>query len=130
MTEVNKSPIASEWISDRELEDRLSPYTRYEPSIIARAVKSFCLGIAGVVVYRVNSESYYVYDRMCPHERSTSSLVTTIKGEEAIVACPTCGSRFLLSGGGADVVNGPAVYPLKSYNNRYEASDNTLSVWN
>lgn len=88
------------------------------------------LGIAGIVVYSLTSETYYTYDRMCPHERSTGSLVILIKGESAMVKCPTCGSKFLLNGGFGDVVNGPATYPLKAYSNKYEPSDNTLSVWN
>ena len=88
------------------------------------------LGIAGILVYSLTSETYYTYDRMCPHERSTASLVVLIKGESEMVKCPTCGSKFLINGGFGEVVNGPATYPLKAYNNKYEASDKTLSVWN
>ena len=88
------------------------------------------LGFAGVVVYRLTKDTYYVYDQICPYEKSVGSLVIIPKGESDKVRCPTCGSEFLLSGGYGDVIKGPSKHQLKVYQNRYEPGNDYLSIWN
>lgn len=88
------------------------------------------LGISGVVVYRLTSESYYAYDLVCPYEKSTAALVKIDPKDDGHVVCPKCGSTYSISGGYGDIVKGPSKYPLKAYSTQYEPSDNTLAIWN
>ncbi len=100
------------------------------PFLVRTDMQGYALGYAGVVVYKLTSETYYVYDRMCPYEKSASALVTIAKGESSIVTCPKCGSKYSLSGGFGDVINGPSHYPLKGYQNKYDMESDYLFIWN
>jgi nitrite reductase/ring-hydroxylating ferredoxin subunit len=83
-------------------------------------------GIYGVVAYRVSTTEFYVFDLMCPNEKSMTCLVEVEDGVS--VRCPCCQSRFLIATGDGAVVEGPAGWPLKAYSN--STSGNYLNIWN
>ena len=106
------------------------PYYLNPPFIAHTDMNYNTLGINGVVVYKLTSDSYYAYDLVCPYEKSTAALVKIDPKDDGHVVCPKCGSTYSISGGYGDIVKGPSKYPLKAYSTQYEASDNTLAIWN
>jgi nitrite reductase/ring-hydroxylating ferredoxin subunit len=85
------------------------------------------VGVNGIVVYN-SGGTYYAFDLMCPHEKSTScSLKIFPEDDPTIAECECCGSRFLLASPTGEVVEGPAGQGLHSYSTGV-TKDNILIV--
>ena len=72
-------------------------------------------GVKGIIVYRQGFDSYKTYDRNCSFEPSLScAKIDSVNSSIAICKC--CNSMFLLEQNG-DNIDGPALLPLKKYDN-------------
>jgi len=83
-------------------------------------------GIEGIIIYHAVGSDYKVYDRNCSYEPSLScSKIESI--DAGIAYCGCCPSAFLLSNS-ANVLNSPALLPLKAYN--WSLDNNILRIFN
>ena len=72
-------------------------------------------GVKGIIVYRQGFDSYKTYDRNCSFEPSLScAKIDSVNSTIAICTC--CDSKFLLDQNG-ETIDGPALLPLKQYQN-------------
>ena len=51
-------------------------------------------GIRGLLIYRKNVSTYYVYDRACPYRLQNSCETIAVDGSGFFVADPCCNSQF------------------------------------
>ena len=83
-------------------------------------------GVKGIIVYRQGFDSYKTYDRNCSFEPSLScARIDSVNSSIAICKC--CNSMFLLEQNG-DNIDGPALLPLKKYQNNL--SEDFLYIYN
>ena len=101
-------------------------YNQENPFIVKYDSYNQLIGNAGVVIYKLNDEEYYVFDLMCPNEKSRNSLVEIT--EDGYCECPTCGSLFAISIPDGALLDGPSHYGLYPYN--AEVIDGTLLISN
>ena len=81
------------------------------------------MGIAGIIVYRASANEYYAFERMCPNEKELSCCVVLDPEKDPFIAeCECCSSQFLITTPYADLVRGPAKWPLKSYKTTIQGS--------
>lgn len=75
-------------------------------------------GYRGLIVYRLSSDEFVVFDRGCPYD--TYADCARIEMEESGLICidKCCGSRFLIIDG--SVMKGPATSPLKQYKSSFD----------
>ena len=84
-------------------------------------------GAEGIIIYHGVGSEYKVYDRNCSYEPSLScSKIDSI--DAGIAYCSCCPSAFLLSNN-ANVLNSPAILPLKAYNWSL-GNNNILRIFN
>ena len=84
-------------------------------------------GVEGIIIYHGVGNYYKVYDRNCSYEPSLScSQIDSV--DAGIAYCGCCPSAFLLSNN-ANVLNLPALLPLKSYNWSL-GNNNILRIFN
>ena len=84
-------------------------------------------GVEGIIIYHGVGNYYKVYDRNCSYEPSRScSQIDSV--DAGIAYCGCCPSAFLLSNN-ANVLNLPALLPLKSYNWSL-GNNNILRIFN
>ena len=84
-------------------------------------------GVEGIIIYHGVGNDYKVYDRNCSYEPSLScSQIDSV--DAGIAYCGCCPSAFLLSNN-ANVLNSPALLPLKAYN-RSLGNNNLLRIFN
>lgn len=79
------------------------------------------VGVAGVIVYRMGRDEYYVFERYCPHDKKLTCAVDIAAGNTTAI-CPCCESEFLIAVPDGDVIDGPSVYSLKAYRTRMDGS--------
>ncbi|WP_291859134.1 Rieske (2Fe-2S) protein [Marinilabilia sp.] len=73
------------------------------------------VGVNGIVVYN-SGGTYFAFDLMCPHEKSSGCSVTVdVENDPSIAVCECCGSRFLLASPLGEVIEGPAKQNLHVY---------------
>ena len=81
-------------------------------------------GFEGIIIYHGVGNDYKVYDRNCSYQPSLScSVIDSVNSGIAFCAC--CSSAFLISNTG-EVLNSPALLPLKTYN--WSISNNILRI--
>ncbi len=86
------------------------------------------VGVNGIVVYN-SGDSYYAFDLMCPHEKSSGcSLTVDIENDPSIAVCQCCGSKFLLASPYGEILEGPAEQSLHVYDAGVNAN-NILVVY-
>jgi len=84
-------------------------------------------GVEGIIIYHGIGNDYKVYDRNCSYEPSLScSKIDSV--DAGIAYCGCCPSAFLLSND-ANVLNSPALLPLKAYNWSL-GNNNMLRIFN
>ena len=84
-------------------------------------------GVEGIIIYHGVGSDYKVYDRNCSYEPSLScSKIDSV--DAGIAYCGCCTSAFLLSND-ANVLNSPALLPLKAYNWSL-GNNNILRIFN
>ncbi|GAF02403.1 Rieske (2Fe-2S) protein [Saccharicrinis fermentans] len=101
-------------------------YNQENPFVVKIDSYNQLIGNAGVVIYRLSDQEYYVFDLMCPNEKSRSSLVEVT--EDGYCKCPTCGSLFAVSIPDGALLDGPSHYGLYPYN--AEVVDGSLQISN
>ena len=85
-------------------------------------------GVEGIIIYHGVGSHYNVYDRNCSYEPSLScSKIDSV--DAGIAYCGCCTSAFLLSND-ANVLNSPALLPLKAYNWSLGNNNNILRIFN
>ena len=91
-------------------------------------------GNNGIVIIHYTDGNYYAIDRTCSHDPLNSCNNIEVNEELTRLKCGTtvstvfrecCGSQFFMTG---QVINGPAIYPLKNY--RVTKSGNYLNISN
>ena len=83
-------------------------------------------GVKGIIVYCQGFDSYKTYDRNCSFEPSlTCAKIDSVNSSIAICKC--CDSMFLLGQNG-ETIDGPALLPLKQYQNNL--SEDFLYIYN
>jgi len=102
-------------------------YNQDNPFIVQRDSYGKVIGNAGVVIFMVTPEEYYVFDLICPYEKKISSLVEIEKNDLHCV-CPTCGSKFFIAAEYGGILEGPSKWPLYKY--KAEVQNGTLNIWN
>lgn len=76
-------------------------------------------GYNGIVVYRINTETFVAFDRACPYDFKNNCRIDVEHSSiTAIDSC--CGSRFLLTDGSP--FQGPASVSLKQYKTNYDGN--------
>lgn len=83
-------------------------------------------GYRGLIVYRIMTNEFSVFERCCPHD--PEKITAKVFVEESGVICidTTCGSRFNLVDGGK--IEGPSIYPLKMYRHSFDGE--VLHIYN
>tara|TARA_B100001142_G_scaffold90870_1_gene92690 strand:+ start:2470 stop:2880 length:411 start_codon:yes stop_codon:yes gene_type:complete len=83
-------------------------------------------GVKGIIVYYQGFETYKTYERSCTYEPSLNcARIDSINSTIAICNC--CDSKFLLGQEG-QAIDGPALLPLKQYQNTL--SGQILEIYN
>jgi len=80
----------------------------------------------GIIIYN-NGESFYAFDRTCPHDYSVNGLSVPVKADFTVAVCPRCGTTYSLSASGTPA-SGVGRYPLKNYKTSYDGR--FVRVWN
>ncbi len=83
-------------------------------------------GVAGIVIYRLNWNTFCIYDRACPYDWQHDEGWVWVDPGGLTLTCKRCGSIFNILDGG--VIDGPSPYQLKYY--RYAYDGVQLRVYN
>ena len=88
-------------------------------------------GVGGLIIYRVNNNSFLAFDRACTYEASRNCILQENDEYIGIFDCPCCGSGFWMIGEDlpGTVQQGPANVPLKQYNCYFNGT-NSITVAN
>lgn len=104
----------------------LPPYNR--DAFVVNYYNGRIVGIAGVLVLRkLTGDGYNVFERYCPHDQKISCKAE-FDEDFATATCTCCESQFLIANPDGDVVEGPSVYPLKTYKSKLDG--NRLTIYN
>jgi hypothetical protein len=87
----------------------------------------FTGGVSGVIVYRLDMNSFCVYDRACPYDWENNGYVV-FDPATLQLKCQECGSTFNILNG-YPMMNSKANAPLQSYQARL-IDEATLHVYN
>ncbi len=83
-------------------------------------------GVRGIIVYRYSSTEFKAYERNCTYQSSNACATVFVDATNIIATDTCCHSKFLLVDG--SVSQGPATFPLKTYNTSYDG--NVLHIYN
>jgi nitrite reductase/ring-hydroxylating ferredoxin subunit len=81
-------------------------------------------GLRGLIVYRLNAETYIAYERACPYRTTDECARVEVDASNLFMKEPCCGSSFSFADG--EPLGGPARYPLRIYET--SVSGNTLTI--
>ena|SRR6185369_16815354 len=85
-------------------------------------------GVKGIIVYRRSNEEFAAYERACPYDPNESSALVEVDSSNILAVDRHCGSKFNLLDN--TIINGPTTRSLKAYHADYDASGNTVHVYN
>lgn len=100
-------------------------YAEYSQSVFTarRDMMNDLVGVNGIVVYN-SGGTYYAFDLMCPHEKSTGcNLTVDLEEDPSIAVCSCCGSKYLLASPYGEVIEGPASRNLHVYETGVSANN-------
>jgi nitrite reductase/ring-hydroxylating ferredoxin subunit len=83
-------------------------------------------GVRGILVYRKSNTEFMTYDRNCTYQSSEPCATVVVDNTNIIATDSCCNSRFSIYDG--SVVQGPASFPLRAYNNTFDG--NVLHIYN
>jgi Ferredoxin subunits of nitrite reductase and ring-hydroxylating dioxygenases len=107
-------PVYLELYLDAEDRD-LVPMSAYKFFTINNInISSQRVGYAGVLVYHGVDGNYYAFDMACPHEASRNSIIQ-MSDDGIYAVCPTCKSKYDISHGIGNPVEGPSRFTLRRY---------------
>jgi len=78
----------------------------------------FTGGVNGIIIYRLDEWTFYAYDRACSYDWEEAGSWLYVAPSGLLLVDSLCGSTFNILDG--SVVSGPAVYPARKYNTRYD----------
>lgn len=78
----------------------------------------FTGGVAGIIVYRIDYQTFVAYDRACPYDWENADSWLVVDESGIMITDPECGTRFNILDG--SVIDGPSQYPLKYYKTNYD----------
>jgi len=81
-------------------------------------------GVRGIIVYRVNSSTYYAYERNCSYRPNEACATVNVHSSGLFMIDPCCNSNFSFSDG--NPTGGIAWRPLQRY--RTQLSGSTLTI--
>lgn len=86
----------------------------------------FTGGVNGIVVYRVDYDSFAAYDRACPYDWENNDAWIRMEDNGLILSDSCCGSQFNVLDGLP--ISGPSELALKYYKTKYDGS--RLRIYN
>jgi len=75
-------------------------------------------GVNGIVVYRIDQNSFSAFDRACPHDWDAPEEPRVVVEDGIFLRCELCNSLYNILDG--SVISGPSKYPLKQYYTFYD----------
>ncbi|MCR5115741.1 MAG: Rieske (2Fe-2S) protein [Bacteroidales bacterium] len=78
----------------------------------------FTGGVAGIIVYRIDGNTFVAYDRACPHDWEDPAAWLEVDESGIMIVDNHCGSRFNILDG--SVIQGPSRYNLRMYHTSYD----------
>jgi len=81
-------------------------------------------GVRGIIVYRVNSSTYFAYERNCSYRPNEACATVNVHSSGLFMTDPCCNSSFNFSDGNPS--GGPAWRQLQRY--RTQLSGSTLTI--
>lgn len=81
-------------------------------------------GIRGIIVYRVDANSFLAFERDCPYKPNSSCARVEVDMSRIFMIDRCCGSTFNFSDGYP--TKGPASWPLRRY--RAQVSGTTITI--
>jgi nitrite reductase/ring-hydroxylating ferredoxin subunit len=76
-------------------------------------------GVNGIIVFRINEDSFSAFDRACPHDWDHADEPRVfVEDNRIILTCEKCGSQYNILDG--SVITGPSKYILKQYRTHYD----------
>ncbi len=82
-------------------------------------------GNRGIVVYRMEADVFFAYDRTCPYDPENPLARVVLEPSGISVKDPVCGSKFLLTDGFP--YEGPSKSPLLQYRTTYNGEQLYIS---
>lgn len=83
-------------------------------------------GVQGIIVYRVDQNTFVAYDRACPYDWEEHGSWLWVDNSGILITDSLCGSVFNILDG--SVISGPSKYNLKFYKTMYDGR--RLRVYN
>ncbi len=83
-------------------------------------------GVRGILIYRKSTTEFMTYDRNCTYQSSQPCATVIVDATNILAKDTCCHSKFSIYDG--SVTQGPAVIPLKAYNNTFDG--NVLHIYN
>ncbi len=96
----------------------------------SKVIDNLYYGVGGLIIFRVDQNTFLAFDRACTHEATKECLVNHLGGNT--YECECCGSQFQIiqsTDVPVMVIQGPANYPLKQYRCFFNGT-NTVTVSN
>lgn len=81
-------------------------------------------GVRGIIIYRVNSATYFAYERNCSYRPNEACATVSVHNSGLFMTDPCCNSSFNFSDGNPS--GGPAWRQLQRY--RTQLSGSTLTI--
>lgn len=81
-------------------------------------------GVRGIILYRVNSSTYFAYERNCSYRPNEACATVNVHNSGLFMTDPCCNSSFNFSDGNPS--GGPAWRQLQRY--RTQLSGSTLTI--
>lgn len=85
-------------------------------------------GSRGIIIYRLSQDDFMAMDRHCPYEPQEFDRVDVLENNIIAEDSLNCGSKFVLTDG--SVTQGPAVFPLTTYQTTFNGTINQLRIFN
>lgn len=83
------------------------------------------VGVRGIIIYRVNANSYKAYERNCSYHPNEASATVDIDASNLFLKDYSCGSQFTRENGTPS--GGPAWRPLRQYSTSVSGSVLTIT---
>jgi nitrite reductase/ring-hydroxylating ferredoxin subunit len=83
------------------------------------------IGVRGVIIYRVDSDTYVAYERNCSFQPNEACATVDIHISGLYMTDPCCNSTFDFATG--NPTGGPAWRPLRQYETSFTGTDLTIT---
>jgi nitrite reductase/ring-hydroxylating ferredoxin subunit len=78
-------------------------------------------GVRGIIIYRINSNTYKAYERNCTFQPNSACATVNVHTSNLFMTDPCCGSNFTFEDGNPS--GGPAWRPLVNYRTEVSGTD-------